>query len=305
MDRDVLMLAELPPVKWKEALRRLEVLKAYEAIPNPTSEDAEAHATKLGISVRRFYGLVKASRMLNERGHARPFRQGQHAHIPAEVNRIIEETRRELGSEVPHRAVELEVARRCRVLGFDPPRAATVRRRIVGAGADLRIRLARRFDLVLDISPMGLDVTDRSGQAAVAMLTGLLSWEAGEVLATRVSAGWPSIDDVLSLLHEGVARSNTEPTLVATGTLADTLTTVEQTLAAMGLKFDLGASHGLRPGLALTTVFGLRIGKVPLMPKRSSAPSLEKAVPLDLARKVIARLVAVRISGVASEDSSG
>ncbi|UYY58005.1 hypothetical protein [Sphingomonas sp. S2-65] len=291
MDRDVAMLAELPPAKWSEALRRLDVLKSFDALPDPTGKDVAEHAEQLGLTVRSFYRLIEAHEILKITGRARRSRRGKRRWLSSQLEKVILETMRDLGPEAPQRTVHLEVVRRCRAAGLEPPSENTIRTRTTGTDVDLRIRLGRRFDIVLDVCPLSLDVLDEAGEAAIATLAGVQDAITGRLLIHSLSAGAPKPEALARMVAEAAAEAFAQRALIVTGDRAQALLPYSDVLSKAGVRLDAGASHGVRAGSALMSILGLRIAKVPFAPRQSRAASPSQAVELAVAQRAISQFI--------------
>ena len=286
------LLASLPPANWKETLRRLEVLRSFKAIEAPSGRDVEEHATRLGLDVRSFYRLIRAQDELRLGAPVRVSRRGMRRFLPPETERIIDEVLAELGREIPDRIVLIEVARRCREAGLPTPSAGALRTRSAPTRVDLRIRLRRRFDTILDACPLDLDVPSENGVApAVAWFGSVLRGADGAMITYVVTAGPPTPGDLAEMFSAIVPEGTGDGILVATGDLSAALAHASEATARHGLRFDVAASAGLRPGAALTPVMGLKLGRLSFQARRREAYEKDLAVPLDVARDVVAHLI--------------
>jgi hypothetical protein len=288
------LLASLPPAAWKETLRRLEVLRSFKSIQAPTRSDVEDHAARLGIDVRTYYRLIRAQDELKRGAPIRKSRRGTRRFLPPETERIIDEVLAELGHEIPDRIILIEVARRCREASLPAPSAGALRTRSAPARVDLRIRLRRRFDVILDACPCDLDVLSEDGAApAVAWFAALLRGSDGSMIAHAVTAGSPTATQAAALVELAGRHQDPDGVLVATGDLQGT-TSLADTARPHGLRFDAAASMGLRPGAALMPVMGLKLGRLSFQARRRTIHDKDVAVPLEIARDVVDHLLASR-----------
>ena len=293
MDREVALLADLPPSNWSGALRRKEVLDAYHRLEAPTVRDAERHAELLDLNPRSFYRLIRAYDDIGRAGVAVRSKRGMTRSLPADASTIIEQVRGELGREVPDRMIHLEVARRCAAAGLPVPSSNAVRTRDMPSQVDLRIRLRRRFSFVIDACPLDLDVFDEGTSPRCvrpAWLTCLLEGGSGGILAHRVTAGEPAPRDLLEMLETIRSTGPSGSTLLATGGLPTKLAASASSDDPDPV-LDEPMSRGLRPGAAMVPALGLKIGRVSLQSRRRKAMPDGTAVPLGTARRVVAHLL--------------
>lgn len=293
MCRETALLAGMAPSRWHEALRRIGVVRSYCALTAPNGKDAQRHADELKLDVRSFYRLVRAYEDLREHAVPKRSKRGTTRSLSSDAERIISEVRAELGREVPERLVHAEVANRCRTAGLPVPSVSALRTRDAASRVDLRIRLRRTFDVVIDSCPLDVDVTDAENhgdEERVAWLTGLLDGATGTRLGHVVTAGVPSERDLLFCLGVAHLQGEEDVDLLATGGLMQTLQPVDRILATRGLRLDAAASHGLPPGSALVPALGLKVGRISLLPRRK-APCGGRSVPLSSARRVIDKLL--------------
>jgi hypothetical protein len=294
MDREVALLANLPPSNWSEALRRMEVLDAYRQIEAPTVRDIERHAELLKLNPRSFYRLIRAYDDLGRAGSARQSKRGTTRSLPADASAIIEQVRGELGREVPDRMIHLEVAKRCVAAGLPVPSSNAVRTRDMPSQVDLRIRLRRRFSFVIDACPLDFDVFDEGPPTRCvrpAWLTCLLDGADGGMLAHLVTAGEPAPQDMVEMLEAVRSSAPSGSTLLATGELHAKLAAVVTT-DDLPLVLDVPMSRGLRPGAAMVPALGLKIGRMSLHSRRRKAMSEGTAVSLGMARRVVEHALA-------------
>jgi hypothetical protein len=173
------------------------------------------------------------------------------------------------------------------------PSVSALRTRDAASRVDLRIRLRRTFDVVIDSCPLDVDVTDAENhgdEERVAWLTGLLDGAMGTRLGHVVTAGVPSELDLLLFLDVAHSSAGGCANLLATGGLMRTLQPVDRFLTRRGLRLDSAASHGLPPGSALVPALGLKVGNISLLPRRK-APFGGRSVPLLSARRVVDKLL--------------
>lgn len=287
MDRNLRILAETAPASWAETIRRLDAVRSFRALGLRTEAEAQVRARSLGLSTRSFYRLVRA---FDAEGapEQRRSRAGEHRLLPEEVRTIIADVMDELGREAPERLVHLEVLGRCRAAGLPQPSYSSILSRATGSAVDLRIRLGRRCDLVLDACPLDLDVIAEPTHApAVATLSAVLRARDGARLAHLLTAGAPTSRDLLEVVGRAAGLQAADVSMVATGGTAVLLDACTEDLTAMGVRLDKAASRGLEKGSALVPAIGRRLGKLSLTPRRRLTRRDGTAVPIALARDVV------------------
>jgi hypothetical protein len=293
MDQEIAALAELPPAQWDEALRRFAVVRNYLSLDRSTVRNPEAHARGLGLNVRSFYRLIEAYRELQESKQPRRSQRGAQRHLPSEVDQVIADVRSELGCEASDRLVHLEVQKRCHEAGIPEPSYSSIRTRSAGSLVDLRIKLRRRCDLVLDACPVSFDVFQDGaddGLRKVAWLTGVFAAEHGTLLGHLLTAGEATPIELSEMLRDALRRG-AAGTMVATGESPQILMSIEPELHSFGVRLDNAGSRGLQAGVAITSVLGRKIGKIFATPKRRELLKDSEAVPLNLARRVVTLLL--------------
>ena len=289
MDGETALLASLPPSAWNETLRRMEVIISFRDIAAPNGQDIRNHAAALRLNPRSFYRLIRAYENLSAGVMPTGSRRGSKRSLRQEADDIVEKVRSEMGREAPERLVLIEIGKRCAAAGIEAPSLSALRTRDAGAAVDLRIRLRRRFDLVVDACPLDIDVFDESNSGsaeAVAWLTGLLDGATGMVLGHMVTAGEPRVDRMQELLEAGAGSDGDPRVLISTGTLPDVMPSALGDGGPTDLTFDAAASRGLLPGAALVPALGLKVGTVSLKARRHK-PFGGKAVPIGVARRLL------------------
>lgn len=289
MEGVIPILANLPPSSWKEALGRIEAVRAFRALKSPDGADVKRYADLLSLNPRSFYRLLRAYGDLRDGVTPKPSKRGAKRFLPTGTVEIMRQVRAELGREVPERVVHLEVSRRCLAAGLPAPSLNALRTRDKGSQVDLRIRLRRRFDLILDSCPLDVDVLDATSGNTMAWFTGLLDAEIGADLGHLVTAGPPTTADLLKLIGAGRSRSAGDIVLLATGGLVETLAPVATHPILEGVRVDEAASRALRAGAALVPAFGLKIGRISFQARRRAIPAA--AVPVKIASQVVDHLL--------------
>jgi len=280
------LLADLPPELWARTIRRMRAVASHEAASDPT--DVADAAKRLGMTSRSFYRLIAAHRAFVGGRPPRPSRRGFHSGVPTEVDQEIHNAYRLLGPEAPLASVLRVATARCREKGLGEPSMTAVRcRRPKARRVDLKLRLRRRADLVLDCVGLGLCVIDDDGRVHSAMLSCVFHAGDGNMAHHLVSAGIPNHDAVADMLGSLPITVPGSASLVATGGIAPSVEPVPTPAAAREIVFDPLGSMGLQPGSAIMAVLGRRIGRVTVLPKKAIGSSAGEPVQIGIAAAVL------------------
>ena len=134
-----------------------------------------------------------------------------------------------------------------------------------------------------------------SGRVKAAHLTAVLAADTGLVLAYDVTSGPPATIEVLSILSliPNLPKVGDQPrTVAASRGLARTLAGAPNVLNSLRLQHET-SSGAIAPGDALGRIFGLRIGKVPLLRDRPAEMEVAEGTGMQLidVRSIIAVLI--------------
>ncbi|WP_426266024.1 hypothetical protein [Sphingomonas sp. LHG3443-2] len=303
-------LAALPPHLWAESLRRMEVVNRYLDLEKPTTADADRSAAELQLVQRSFFRLAAAVRDLRAGGEPKVSRQGQQSPLPSTTRAVLAATIADLGPGARDSEIFAESHRRCKEQGLLAPSWNAVRTRTGKPvlSPDLRGRLRKDADFVLDACPLDLTVSGTNSEAALAVLTALIHMESASVLGFHLCAGQvsdaavaASFLDALDDPANGGATQSRHLRLIMSAALRPCLPAVERLAAAARVQVDKDGSEGLRPGVALTSAVGRKIGRIPFAPLGRAAARPELSVPLHHARAVIGELLARRSRVPAAE----
>lgn len=152
-----LAVADLPPQRWAETLRRLDVVQRYRS-GTPSIDRALACAAELGLRQRGFYNLVRA---FDTFGRTTPpvRRWGKFKGVGTNVEHIMdEEIARDPAATI--RDIFERVRKRCNERGLPIPSIGTVDQRRDEAPEQPQIaaRLRRACEYVLDGAPLELAI---------------------------------------------------------------------------------------------------------------------------------------------------
>jgi hypothetical protein len=305
-------LAELPPHLWAAALRRMEVVNRYLALERPTTEDADRSAAELDLVQRSFFRLAAAVRSLRAGGEPKVSLQGQQSALQPDTRAVLEATIADLGPGARDSEIFVECRRRCVVRGLKAPSWNAVRTRTGKPllNRDLKGRLRRNADLVLDACQLDLTIKGTKSEAVLAVFTALIHMDSGEVLgfhlgerqATDVAVAASFLD---ALDHPATLPSNRpkRPNLIISGAIKPCLAAVERLAASAKVRMDKEGSEGLRQGAALTNALGHKLGRVPFSPLGRAIARPELAVTMHHARAVVGELLARRSRLIGLEQS--
>lgn len=306
-------LAELPPHLWAETLRRIEVVNRYLALDKPTAADADRSAAELKLVQRSFFRLAAAVRELRAGGEPKVSLQGKQSSLAPTTRSLLEATIRELGPGARDSEIFAECRRRCMDQGLEPPSWNAVRTRTGKPvfSPDLRGRMQRDADFVLDACPLDLTVHGASSKPQVAVLTAIIHIDSGEVLGFHLDEQRASDAAVAKVFLDasirkvsGRAATSRMRRLIMSTAIRPCSSAVERLTEAAKLHLDKDESEGLRPGVALTNAVGRKLGRIPFAPRGRVVPRANLAVPLDRAQAVVHEILGRCSRGLAESDRS-
>lgn len=313
-DEITMQLAELPPRLWAESLRRLEVVDRYLALDKPTTADADRSAAELDLVQRSFFRLAAAVRELRAGGAPKVSLQGRQSKLRHDTRSVLDTTIADLGPGARDSEIFAECHRRCKEQGITPPSWNAVRTRTGKPvlNPDLRSRMRRDADFVLDACPLDLTVHVASGDPQLAVLTAIIHVDSGEVLgfyldgqpanaAAVAHAFMDAIDHPRSGRHSHAPGQR----LIVSTAVQPYMSVVEHLARAAKLQVDTTASLGLTPGVALTNAVGRKIGRIPIVPRARAKARPDLAVPLHHAQAVVGELLARRSRALEAGSHSG
>jgi len=168
-DAQARLVGSLPADRWEQASHRLEAFANAMADADPAIADLRSvgRAPSLGRLVRARRSTMNVRH--DESGQPCP--TTRQAIRRREVAKLVAEVRSRAGRELPDHVLIAEVRRRCGLEGLPVPSATTLRDAVADGGpVDLRIRLGRRFDLIIDACPLDIDVQTSTGRSEMAIL---------------------------------------------------------------------------------------------------------------------------------------
>jgi hypothetical protein len=119
----------LPEVK-----RRVVILEAYLALPNPTKNDRKAAMSWLGVGHAMFYRMLRQWKDSRDPAKLPSARRDKSVGrnrklLRPDVEQIIADTLADLGLDARPEVIVSEVRARCSVAGVKPPSRMTIRQR--------------------------------------------------------------------------------------------------------------------------------------------------------------------------------
>lgn len=302
-DEITMQLAELPPHLWAESLRRLEVVDRYLALDKPTTADADRSAAELDLVQRSFFRLAAAVRELRAGGAPKVSLQGRQSKLRHDTRSVLDIIIADLGPGARDSEIFAECHRRCKEQGLTPPSWNAVRTRTGKPvlNPDLRSRMRRNADFVLDACPLELTVHVASGDPQLAVLTAIIHVDSGEVLGFHLdgqpmnaSAVAHAFMDAIDHPRSGRHSYPSDQRLIVSTAVQSYMSVVEHLAQAAKLQVDTTASLGLTPGTALTNSVGRKIGRIPFVPRARAKARPDLAIPLHHAQAVVGELLARR-----------
>lgn len=278
------------PENWEAISERTAAIDAYLARSRGGAASADELASGLGIDRRTFYRLL---------AHRRSRLAGRDAR-----SRVATEKRRQCaGDDEIIRAALAEAglgAREGQVLdaalriadasGQRHPSEGVVRNRFAKLKRPLAlsVRLRQNYGTLLDACRLGVDTPGRDGSPAATWLVAAMDIRAGRVMAHAVAPAEHLKDEIITLAKAVVQLEGDgveHEAVIATTALRD----VAEHLGTVR-RVRLCASSELRAGEGLQTIFGQRLGRVPLRKKNTATP--QPVAQLATLRSVVNQLIA-------------
>lgn len=312
-DQVAAYLSRLPPSKWQAALERAGIVQQYLALERPSKQDAARFAERLGLQTRMFYGVVRAFKDAGD-GLPKVEHRADTDAVDQRAIQAIEEAMAELGPGAGESAVFSLAERKCEQVGATMPSITVVRTRVGRrvANPDVASRIRRDGDLVLDASGLGVDILTPAGGIAPAALCALIHLPSGALLGHTTVAGKPSMADLVDtiLMARGTgdgASDGRRLSLLVSSSIQQLPTTLLSQLSTAGIEYDPLGSERLRGGLALAASLGLRLGRIPLQPRRLGSRSTRRMplAALGQLRSIVDTLVEERNAALDTNPPSG
>lgn len=304
-------LSVAPSRTWPTIIERHQAVTDYLEINNPTTSDVDRFAQRVGLSRRMFYRLID-DRKRRLAGHSSAtLITGRGRPITLEQETAISDALTRLGPGALTRDVYTEAAVICAERGIPAPSdyAVTSRVRAPRERVEIRARLHRRFDWILDTSQLDFDVIESDGNSGPAYMLALIDVHSGETLAHQVHPGKPSSLAIANLILPKIAQLHRpnprRASLAVTTILWPEALLLESLLRRHALEAAECAPRTVRSGEALMFVFGPRIGNISLRPRpRRSSSNVQPAIEIALAEAVVGSLVSKRNEALSAKPLS-
>ncbi|MFD2428865.1 hypothetical protein ACFSUK_13325 [Sphingobium scionense] len=297
-DRIAHYMVTFTPQQWPEAYRRaLEVEELPRKGSRRMAAAVTAAATRLGYKERNFFKIIRAykdSLQLNDQVLSNYPRQ-----LPAETSAALEEAIAHAGPGARPGAIQSAAEALCEKRKISPPskRAVRTRLNLPMEVTDIASYTGMNADYAIDMSPLDVAVDGPDNIPYHAVLTAFIDVSRGIALAHVVTADRPTADDILQLVTEAAEQmSSASPARTSLAIYrnapVDDLRTKAQ-LRSIGIAKSDVQVDSRRPGLALTAMFGTKLYRVPLNPRRNpSIPfAIRETLPLPVVRPAVALLL--------------
>lgn len=259
-------LAVAPFANWSKITMRHEVVSEYLAIPRASTSDVDRFASRLGMSRRMFYRLIKRRKERMARPLILKKITGRGVPINPIADAAVEEAILQLGAGVRPSDVLQQTVRISAVYGVKTPSYYTVRSRL-RRGLDiagLKSRLPSDCAFVLDASATELRLFE-DGRVEAGWLLALFDLRIGRIAAHKLCFGRPDLLDVteLFLAAQGSLRSlETPATLAATPIILEHAHALTDVLSAYKVQINDLPAKTLNSGEALLMMFGTQVGNI-------------------------------------------
>jgi hypothetical protein len=293
-------LIAAPVQNWPLLIERASVLRDLSNYPRLNRCQVHTAAAALNVGPRRIYSLIKAYRQRLKGAPARGPQTGKHFHIDCAKEQVIAEAIKRAGPSARFRDVWRYVQEVSRERDIDLPSESAVKTRFGKApvAIDLAGRLNTCCDYIADLCTLELNLKSPAGAAGTAHLLAVVETSSAAVVHYEVFRGAPAKVQIASSLATFVTSSsvpNTRPSIGLTWDGADE--SLVEHVRAKGWAIDhASASRKLTAGYAITAVFGLRLGRIPLRTARSRTDIRTEfpTAPADIAAVVLKRVLEQR-----------
>lgn len=309
------LLCKLPSQQWARGTKRAKLIEEYLQLEAPTVDDASEYAAQLGLKMRMFYDLVRIYKEARD-GAVLGQRHGRGGSINPRTANVIEQAIADLGPGGTESEIFALATQICTATGAPAPSATAVRTRVGRRHSvpDVATRINRRADLVLDGTPLSMDVYGSNEDILPANLCGLVHVRSGAILGHQLVPGTPDAMDALNAVADALSKppghGRSAPKslklLISSGVQRPAANVLD-TLAGAGIEFDGEGSKHLRPGAAMIATLGLQLGRVRLLPLRRSSLTRNGFEPIAMATAapIIARLIEDRNLSLATTPPAG
>ncbi|MBB3349277.1 hypothetical protein [Sphingomonas sp. BK069] len=305
---DGIDLSGVDPVRVPEARRRIEAIRTYMGIGNPSTADAVRIGESVGLSRWRFVRLVAAWRKHRDAKLLVMDRRNDSGPAPSispVVAGILREVMREVGTGATTRSIAERLEARCSEIGLDAPARPTIWRELrkmqAGGSSPVsgppRIVIARMW---FQLPAEG----QRPGAMPVALIAVMLPERF--ILARRVSVDPDAPLDVEALVEDVAgcqkAEGEARPLLIG----SDDWRAAAATLGNLGLPDLRPCRRSLQ--IQISKAFGGRLGQLKVAFRALTAcsdarPKTRQAQPLTISEVIEAIDTAVQANNAAVQST--
>ncbi len=287
-------LVASPPQVWRRRIDQAAIIASLAERGSLTSAEIEEACSSLGIGRRNFYKLLKQRRLRLRGGPPRGYRTGIHFRIGEAKEKIIAEAIAVAGpaaklADVYEAAVQLSNERE-----VEPPSETSVRTRFGKrrSNVDLVNRLKLSCNVVADLCPLELTVTDAMGTPRIAWFMALIDARTRRVVSHELYAGQPKVREIGAFLMNSVSC---ESVLRHQGTVGLTTGFIDLGFGppAADVAFQRASnSRKLVSGIVIKAIFGRTLGRIRIrIEQTKSIYDVGEPVTLPIARAIVARAV--------------
>ena len=206
------VLEGIEPLRRSTVRNRLETLRDYSRLHNPTGEQTLAAAARYGVSRSRFYRIHRAWRVngdgvaigIADRGRRRGAANKARMPDKETVSGIMRDVILSMANVSPIAEVTKEVRVRCAAAGVRPPSQATVHSDIMLARSELAVPIAEPAHIAFARCWLRLPVRDGGDVALPEVLIAMMLPQR-RILSIAVSFdGAPRVDDLSGMDKAGL-----------------------------------------------------------------------------------------------------
>ncbi|MCW2390057.1 hypothetical protein M2333_003103 [Sphingobium sp. B11D3B] len=284
-------LAIQKPMHWAKTIRRHIALTDYEAAGEGSLAAMEEGASKLGISMRRFYGLLAQYRADLAGAPIVAKQKGDRRRIDPACEALIQKIMVDLGPSATEREIVSNVVGQRLRAKLPYVSTQTIKLRVDDIAS--RARLKRTFesacDYLLDACALNLWIRTDDGTDEVAHIIGLFDVREGALISHRLVAGRPSAPDVCefapSASRFGVGK---KLRLCCTRALAAFDDELRVSIDAESVSFS---TDGYVAGFGFRSLYGRAIGEIDSYNRFRDRLPPSEGVSYTAAATVIAQLI--------------
>ena len=296
------LLAEASPHSWNKELRRAEVLSAYLDSGNSSHAAADNAGARLGLSRRRFYGLLRNAKRVQRVG---PNILGTKnlSKIDTPSLMILDQVIEDLPAGTLRREIYRETRRRCEDAALEAPKVAAVARRVEyhvqrrpGAEADLC-----QADLLLEHSALSINIFGPDERLRPCFLSVVIHPSTGRILGHHLGAELPNPASASAAVFDSLRAKGANQRVGKFNFNLNRAGTREwsglhQAISDAGLRPTGLNTRSLGYGLNLHRLLAGKLGRIDLLPRLRTTDSLPariagEGIALSKAREIVAYVI--------------